>query len=323
MLSAATRPRVSPRRVGQWRNFSGLFVIALCLGSCASQIPAEQINNFSLGATSVANQTRNSYQVVQDEYLKAQTYRIIADYDRQGFQPALLKPFLPAEALQVRIDVLQGLSAYAQGLASMASDSQIKQFDAETQKLGQQLISLDKEKPIKGTGISDDEMAAFATAVDAMGRMFIEYKRKEALKQVIKSHDDDVQKICHLFSREIGGSSPADGVPPRGLRNQLWNEYTQVLTNYDWFVGKNKARLSPTEEFAAISQLASMLEQQATADALLAATSGALDQLAKTHSNLSEAFETQNGGLNAMIAQLRADAKNIEDFYSGLTSAQK
>lgn len=65
-----------------------------------------------------------------------------------------------------------------------------------------------------------------------------------------------------------------------------------------------------------------MVEQRA-ADAMLAATSRALDQLAKTHSNLSEAFETQNSGLGAMIAQLQADAKNIGDFYSNLTSARK
>jgi hypothetical protein len=188
---------------------------------------------------------------------------------------------------------------------------------------GQQLISLDKEKPIKGTGVTDTEMAAFATAVDAMGRMFIEYKRQEALKKVINDHNDDIQKICHLFSAEIGGSSAAKGVPPKGLRNQLWNEYTQVMTDDDLFIQKNKLRMSAMEKIEAINQLATMVQERAAADAMLTATSRALDQLGKTHSNLGEAFETQNGGLAAMIAQLQADAKSIADFYNGLTSSQK
>jgi hypothetical protein len=323
MLTTMTHPRIALRRLGPPPTLLCLLVIVLCLSSCASQNPAEQISKFSQAATAVTSQTRNSYQAVQDEYLKAQTYRLIANYDTKGFNPALLKPFLPPEVLQVRIDVLQGLGAYAQGLASLASDDQITQFDSETKKLGQQLVSLDKEKPIEGTGVTASEMAAFATAVDAIGRMFIEYKREVALKKVISDHNDDIQKICQLFSTEIGGSTASNGVPPKGLRNQLWNEYTQVMTDDDLFIQKNKLRMTATEKFNAISQLASVVQEQAAADAMLIATSRALDQLAKTHSSLDEAFETENGGLAAMIAQLQADAKNISDFYNGLTSSQK
>lgn len=126
----------------------------------------------------------------------------------------------------------------------MASDSQIKQFDDETQKLGQQLISLDKQSRLKELAFRITKWRHSRPPLTQMGRMLIEYKRKEALKQVIKSHNDDVQTICHLFSKEIGGSSPADGVPPKGLRNQLSNECTQVMTIYDLFVENNKARLN-------------------------------------------------------------------------------
>jgi hypothetical protein len=136
MLKTTTHRRVALRTIGLYLDFSCLLLIVLGLSSCASQNPAEQINKFSQAATAITSQTQNSYQAVQDEYLKAQTYRVIANYDTQGFNPALLTPFLPPEALQVRIDVLQGLSAYAQGLASLASDDQITQFDNETKKLG-------------------------------------------------------------------------------------------------------------------------------------------------------------------------------------------
>ncbi len=299
-------------------------LIALCICSCASQNPAEQINKFAQATTAVTGQTQTAYQAVQDEYLRAQIDRLIANYDTQGFKPSLLTAFLSPEELQVRIDVLKGLSAYAQGLASLASDDQITQFDDATKTLGQQLISLDKQQPIKGSGVTDTEMKAFATAVDALGRMFIQYKREAALKQVIHDHDGDVQNICHLFSSEIGGSAPAGGVPPpRGLRNQLWNEYTQATTDYDLFIQRNKARMSPTDEFNAINQLATMIQQQAAGDAMLVATARAIDQLAKTHSNLNQAFETQNGGLNAMITQLQAEAKSIADFYNGLNTSKK
>ena len=323
-MATTVRPYIGVPRVETYLNWVWLILITLSVCSCASQNPAEQINKFAQATTAVTGQTQNAYQAVQDEYRTAQIYRVVANYNTQGFNPSLLTPFLSSEQIQVRIDVLKGLNAYAQGLASLASDDQVTQFDNQTKALGQQLISLDKQEPIKGSGVSDTDMKAFATAVDALGRMLIQYKREAALKQVIHDHDGDVQTICRLFSSEIGGSAPAAGAPPpRGLRNQLWNEYTQATTAYDLFIEHQKTRMNPTDEFNAISQLATMIQQQAAGDAMLVATSQALDQLARTHSSLNQAFDTQNGGLNAMIAELQADAKNIADFYNSLNTSKK
>jgi hypothetical protein len=303
-----------------------LIFLALHLCSCAlftQPNPAPQIAKFAQATTQVTSQTQTVYQAVQNEYTQAQLDRIVSEYNSNGFNPSLIKPFFTAEQLQVRMAVLQGLSAYAQGLAAIASDDQLTAFDSQTKALGQELISLDKTKPVAKTGIDPKEMAIFATAVDTIGRLLVEYKREKGLKEVIQQHDGDIRKICDLFVKEIGGSSPTGDIPPSGLRNQLWNEYTEAMTSYDLFIEKSRRRMGATEEFNAISHLADMVGQQISADAMLASTAKALQELADTHSKLSQSLDHPDSGIEAMFTQLQSDTKAASDFYSNLQSNQK
>lgn len=324
----ASSSMISKRR-RSWRSFAlvgTLIFLALHLCSCAlftQPNPAPQIAKFAQATTQVTSQTQTVYQAVQNEYTQAQLDRIVSEYDSKGFNPSLIKPFFTAEQLQVRMAVLQGLSAYAQGLAAIASDDQLTAFDNQTKALGQELISLDKTKPVAKTGINDTEMAVFATAVDAIGRLLVEYKREKGLKKVIQQHDGDIRNICDLFVKEIGGSAPTGDIPPSGLRNQLWNEYTEAMTSYDLFIEKSRRRMGATEEFNAINQLANMVGQQISADAMLASTAKALQELAETHSKLSQSLDHPDSGIEAMFTQLQADTKAASDFYSNLQSKQK
>jgi hypothetical protein len=121
-----------------------------------------------------------------------------------------------------------------------------------------------------------------------------------------------------MLARELGGSAPADGAPPRGLRNQLWNEYTQSITSYDSFIQKSVQRMTPTEEFNALNVLANMVEQQAAADAMLAGTAQALTDLADTHTKLKESLDNPKGDIHGSLIRLLADVKNANDFYASL-----
>jgi hypothetical protein len=248
----------------------------------------------------------------------------VAQYDTKGFQPSLITPFLSAQQLQVRIAVLQGLSTYAQGLAEIAGDDQMTEFDNQTKALGQQLLSLDKQKPVANTGITTKDMAAFATAVDTLGRFFVQYKREQGLKKIVSANDSDIREVCDLFSREIGGSMPSGGTPPSsGLRNQLWDEYTEAMTSYDLYLEKNRRRLTVSEQVDGVRELAKMVVEQRSADAMLAATAKALGDLASTHAKLAQALSHPDSGIQAILAQLEADAKSAANFYNALQAKSK
>lgn len=81
--------------------------------------------------------------------------------------------------------------------------------------------------------------------------------------------------------------------------------------------------MGATEEFNAINQLANMVGQQISADAMLASTAKALQELAETHSKLSQSLDHPDSGIEAMFTQLQADTKAASDFYSNLQSKQK
>jgi hypothetical protein len=307
-------------------GLAGAFLLLLFnLCACASRQPPSSMGEFATATTQVTAQTQNVYQVVQNQYAQAEMQRILADYAKDGFHPERLRPFIPADVMQVRIDVLQALSDYAQGLAAFASDDQLTAFDDQTKVLGQQLLALNTQKPIPGNAQSGAGIALFAVSVNAVGRFFIEYKREAGIKQIVDAQDGNVRNICTLLAAEIGGSAPApdDGnAPPRGLRNQLWNEYTFSMVSYDLFIDESLKHMTPTEQFNAINQLAILPEQRAAADAMLIGTAKALTDLADTHTKLKDSIDNPGADIQAPFAQLSADVKSTNDFYASLQAKQ-
>lgn len=298
-----------------------VIVLMINACACATRTPPSSIGDFATATTKVTAETQNVYQVVQNQYTQAEINGTIAEFDRKGFNPDRIKPFIPAAAMQVRMDALQGLSSYAQGLAAFASDDQLNQFSDQTKALGQQLQTLNTQAPIPGNTESTADIQLFATSVNALGRLFVEYKRQAGIKEIVDAQDSNVRNLCTLLANEMGGTAPPPDngtAPPQGLREQLWNEYSQSMSSYDLFIEHSIKQMTPTERFNAINQLGLMPGQQASADAMLVATAKALTDLADTHTQLKNSLDNPKADIQASLAQLLADVKNANDFYAAL-----
>ena len=294
-----------------------VFVLVACVASGADK----KIAAFSNATTQTTQNVTTAFDMVERNYYEMQVARIVNKYDTQGFNPSSIERFLKPDELAARITVMKGLQQYAEKLSLIMGNFQTSEFDKQTKNLGASLTTLNstlvKEKILNKSPVSDSDIQLFATAINALGRWFIEYKRQSGVKEIVVMMNPHVERICDLLTKDIG-FSPFDGASDgRGLRGQLWNQYAEAMIEQDTFISKNKA-LDPITKREEIRKLAQLVPDQMQADATLKSTQSALSTLSKTHSKLMDAFEKNSPELDNLLYQMLAESQRTMDFYQGL-----
>lgn len=160
----------------------GLSGLVFLLAGCAAPNAQKRIAAFSTALSIATTNTTDAFETVDQKFYQTKVAMLVNSYDEKGFNPNTEMHFLTGQDLAVREDLFKGLQLYAQKLADIMSDAQLKEFDAETKSFGKSLQKLndnDAFKKITG-GPSDTSIDAFVTAVNTVGRFFIEYKREKA-----------------------------------------------------------------------------------------------------------------------------------------------
>ena len=155
-----------------------------------------------------------------------------------------------------------------------------------------------------------------STAIDLLGKALIERRRQRDLPRILHEMQPVLDTLCPLLQQDIGAppSAPGGG---HGLRDQLWNQYDNLIDNQTDFIGANKS-LPPAERAAEIARLPALVREQGAADAALATTQSALHDLAETHRDLLR--PQQPATFLDRLHQLTADGEQIAAFYNSLAS---
>ncbi len=164
----------------------------------------------------------------------------------------------------------------------------------------------------------EGDIKVFTTAVNAIGRWFIEYKRQKGVKESVKKMQPFVDKICALLAEDIG-SSPADsGVQSKGLRDQLWRDYDGIIDRQCNFIEHGKGKLDPIQMRSELKVMLALEVEQKQADATLKAIQRSLDTLRETHNKLEECFDKNTVEIDSLISDLITEGKRIKEFYDTL-----
>ncbi len=301
--------------------------LLLTLAACTSPEAGKRIDAFSQAVALTSANTKSAFDAVESNYREAQVARIVANYDDQGFNPELIKPFLSTADLEARLLVLNGLQEYALRLSEIMGDQQMNALDVETDRLGRAMQAVNedfvKDRFFPKAGRHDREVNGFTTAINALGHWLIDARRQRGVKQTIARMQEPVSNICQLLVLDIGPAPGAEGVPPAGLRVQLSNQYKLILMEQDAFIRKNKGALDPIARRNEIRALAALVTEQQKADATLQAMQQAVQQLNETHAQLARAFSKKPAHLDVLTRQLVADGKRISAFYRSLENNDK
>jgi hypothetical protein len=302
----------------RYRLFIQLLPLLLLANGCISPAAHKSVPAFSNAVALATENTKSAFDAVEEQYESVQAQRIVVNYDKQGFNPKMVKHFLDPEDLQIRLDLLDALQRYALSLSDLSGDKQLEQFDDKTRAFGaslQNLTATDAFKKLVSASAGNVNIAT--TAVNAIGRWFIERKRQQHLPDLISEMQQPVKTTAELLEADIGSAPDENGRGGHGLRDQLWNEYTEAMIQQVAFIDQNKDRMDPSTKTEAIERLPQLLERRSLADETLKETQATLSKLVDTHGALLRSVKSK-GDIQGECSSLISEGERIKRFYDSL-----
>ncbi|HEU4635399.1 MAG TPA: hypothetical protein VFS41_04425 [Edaphobacter sp.] len=299
------------------RSSIGLLVACLLsLSGCSLSPLARNTAQFSTATSAVVENTRNAYRAAVRLNEDAQYSLLVARYDTDHpMDPHAIRPLIDEKGLETRTEVLDGLRVYAQTIADLSSGVSSPKLDEAAAACGANLKSLgdalSSATPI-GIKVTDTEANAASTALKALGDMLVNREIRKSVPKVIHDMDPNVTALTTLLSSDIDV-----------LRDQAGRDYEEILAHQDQFIRHAGSSLSPMEHRTEIQRLPRILANKNATEDMLVDLQSSLHKLAVTHHALAAASAGKSdASLQARIADLRASAEGLANFYESLSSSK-
>lgn len=288
-----------------------LFVVLLSLG-CAK--PLTQIKTFASATTLLSRNAEDAYRTFDEAVIKQRIYDT-AFIGTTDVDPAMFTGlFAKSNRLEVRVAVFQKLAAYASALQQLAEADLSSEIDASSKHLYSSLVGLKGtlEKAGQKIDFKDSDVAIVATAVDAMGRIWVERKRRAAIKRTVILADPAVQKAAELLKGELGGLAPDIFMNANDATSILIKAYQ-----------KERAGLSVPERVERIEAVREQHLIASNSKGMFERLGSAGDRIATAHAKIKENMVKKHYTAKYWPEELSAlveDANAIKDFYGNLST---
>lgn len=299
------------------RPLPGLVCLCLSLATGCSLSPlARNTAAFSSATNLVVENTGNAYRAAVRLNEQAQVSLLVARYDTDHpMDPHAIRPLIDDKGLKTRTEVLEGLRVYAQAIADLASGVSVPGLNDAAASCGANLKSLGDalaSSTSAGISVTDTEANAASTALKALGDMLVNREIKGSVPKIIRDMDPNIDALSKLLSNDI-----------EVIRDQSGRDYEQILAQQDQFIRHSGSTLSPTERRSEIERLPRILIDRKITDDMLSDLQSALKKLAVTHHALAVAAASKDSAsLQSRIADLRASAEGLANFYESLSNSK-
>ena len=303
-------------------------IVLVLLTSCRTTPQAAvTIEKFAGATTSVMADVKSAFAAVDQAYWELQSSKYRRDIANHNTNNRIPSPpsfhsVFGSDVLSVRLDVIDGLSAYARGLAAIMGSTQLESLDQASKDLGSNLQALVNNNIIKqkfSINVTQQSAAILASAVNAIGHWLVESKRRAAAQEEIQRMQEHVADICNLLQEDLGQPANAQGTGGKGLRGTLHVVYRGQIDNERMWLKNVISSMSPSEKREAADRLSDLSRQYWIADQALVAVGMSLKRLREAHVKLHEAFEKDSQfGIRDAIRQITAEGRRIKGFYESL-----
>lgn len=318
----------------RWELLGCATLLATIVSGCVKQIRSA-VPAFAQAAELTSTNVEGALQTVETDYASANAFRYAVNYDGSWDPHKIPTAWLTPEAMQVRLQVLEGLKQYASELSSLTGSNDVDQLNKASTAVGQSLKGLTGtplfETMTKKIGMEKGVPANFseiaATSVNALGNWLIELKLKKNLPEEIEKMDPNIQNLCSLLVADIGGvdtnrNNPYEGT---GIRQVVWITYNDRILSQNQYILHNECTLKKTTDclsgearLAEIEKLPALVQEQRAADLTLQQVQKTVKQLAQAHTELVKAVQAKQD-LTADLASLVSEAQRLNSYYQSLS----
>lgn len=183
------------------------FTIIICVAvlfGCAR--PTTHIKAFSMASEELATQAIRGYEVLNETTVQRKIAEVAADPKQLPDEDTFVGLLEGNKNLAIRMMALDYLRDYSAAFGDLSTADARTDIDEASKDLYGALIGLKdtfKKETGKDVGIGDKDLAIIATAVDAIGDIIIEAKRRGAIKTIVIRADPAVQNVSKLLKDEI------------------------------------------------------------------------------------------------------------------------
>jgi predicted regulator of Ras-like GTPase activity (Roadblock/LC7/MglB family) len=302
------------------------YIATLALWGCAST-PLQEVRDFGKASSSFATDGSKSFKLLTDSLAEGDLWTIAADptanLTADTFKGSDDERSIKDSARKLTA-ILVNVSEYGQGLQKLAEANFKKDIDDSATKLNNSLEGLrstfEKDSGSK-LKISSTDIQILSAAVEGIGVLVAEAKRKHAIRQIVLKTDPAIQQVSHRlaarFKHDIG---PAVETYYSAAEAPLTTMYKEFNTNQSWKTKSYSERLDREEEIGkqeAVKQGIKPLFDQLSKTA---------QQMGEAHAALAKAVEHDTfttADLHAQVVALVDYAESVKKFYDSLATENK
>jgi hypothetical protein len=273
--------------------------------------PAPDVQKFADAVAVTATSAAGAFDAVQAGYFEEQISAIALQTNIEAFNPADIQPFLSADAIKARLDVLDVLKLYAAKLSVLCGNPSESNLDQATDKFASAMQKLDTNlvtaSLLTSEKVTPQEIDIFTTALNTVADWIIERKESKEAKKTIIAMRKPVDDICSLLSSDL-----------QRIHGQLRAEYKQTRQNDDDALIHSWPRLSPPERREELKNLEDLTVSVDKADSTILSLRSAVSNLAVAHASLDDVFTKDKVKASELIDDFRDQAQRISKYYSSL-----
>lgn len=284
---------------------------AFLLFGCMSPNPGPEIQKFANAVAVTATNAAGAFDAVQAGYYEERISAIALETNVAAFNPDDIQPFLPADAIKARLDVLDVLKLYAAKLALLCGNPSETNLDQATDKFASAMKKLDTNLVtasfLSSEKVTPQEINIFTTALNAVADWIIERKEAEEAKKTIEEMKKPIDDICALLASDL-----------QRIHGQLRAEYKQTRQNDDVALIHSWPHLSPPERREELRNLEDLTVSVGKADSTILTLQSAVSNLAVAHASLDDVFTKDKVKASELIDDFSTQAQRISKYYSSL-----
>jgi len=288
-------------------------IIALCAAGCATSL--NHVGAFSQASADLSKRAADAYEKVNDVTIERRISDIASDPNLSPDNETF-KSLITSEEIGLRVSLLQGVGDYATALGDLASADFRKDIDGAAKDLYgalgglQEAYAKAKGTEVEALPVSKEHLAIIATAVDAIGTVIAEHKRRTALKTVVVQADPAIQKALAL----VGGDLPKFHTY---VMTSLDTIETDMLESYD----KEAADLSYNARVEKLRRIYQFRQTKNATGKVLTDLGKAGGKIAAAHAALRKAVESGKFTTPELVKEIQGVvtlSKSFKNFYDKL-----